>query len=325
VFSVVIPLLNEKKNLPELHRRLTVVLEELGKPYEIIFVDDGSQDGSIDLLREMYMGDPCVRVLSLARNFGHQQAVSAGLDCARGQAVIVMDADLQDPPEVIPKFVEEWSKGFQVVYAVREKRKEHFIKRIAYHSFYIILRAISRVDIPLEAGDFCLMDRCVVDVLTSLPERNRFVRGLRSWIGFRQIGVSYIRGTRFDGKSKYTFRKLVGLALDGLISFSDLPLRLSTLLGFTVSILSLLAALYYFIRKQTVGLQPPGFATLTVLLLFLGGIQLISIGVVSEYIGHILNEVKRRPSYVIGEVMGSNPSNKDEDIPDARSGHSNPG
>jgi len=257
----------------------------------------------------MHARDPCVRVISLARNFGQQQAVSAGLDQACGRAVIMIDADLQDPPEVIPQFIEKWREGFQVVYAVREKRKEHAVKRLMYRSFYLILRSISRIDIPLEAGDFCLMDRCVVDVLTSLPERNRFVRGLRSWVGFRQVGLAYERDARFAGRPKYTFQKLVHLALDGLISFSYLPLRLSTMVGFGVSVMSLLAAVYYLIKKLTRGLRPPGFATLVVLLLFLGGVQLITVGVVGEYIGHVLDEVKRRPAYVVREVL--DPQNRE--------------
>jgi dolichol-phosphate mannosyltransferase len=320
-FSIVVPILNEIENLPVLHRRLTGVMKELGEPYEVIYVDDGSRDGSFELLRDMHLRDKCVHVISLARNFGHQQAVSAGLDRARGRAVIVMDADLQDPPEVIPQFVEAWHKGFHVVYAVREKRKEHIIKRVAYHTFYKILRAISRFDIPLEAGDFCLMDRRVVDVLTSLPERNRFVRGLRSWVGFRQMGLSYERDTRFRGKSKYTFGMLVSLALNGLISFSYLPLRISTLLGFTVSLMSLLAAGYFLIKQITSGLQPPGCATTVVLLLFLSGVQLITIGVVGEYMAQVLDEVKGRPSYVVREVLQRSPVMRQGDTENAESTH----
>lgn len=302
-FSIVVPIYNEEDNIPQLHHRLTEVMIDLGESYELVFVDDGSRDRSLDLLQELYAHDPCMRVISLARNFGHQRAVSAGLDRAYGSAVIVIDGDLQDPPEVIPQFVDKWREGFQVVYAIREKRKEHVLKRAIYHSFYLILRGVSRVDIPLEAGDFCLMDRCVVDVLVSLPERNRFVRGLRSWVGFRQTGLPYERDARFAGEPKYTFRKLASLALDGLISFSYLPLRLATILGFAVSVMSLLAAAYYVIKKLSRGLQPPGFATLVVLLLFLGGVQLITIGVIGEYIGHVLEEVKGRPTYVVRDVL----------------------
>jgi glycosyltransferase involved in cell wall biosynthesis len=302
-FSVVVPVYNEEGNIAELHRRLTKVMTGLEEPYELVFVDDGSRDGSLAQLRETRARDAQVRVISLARNFGHQQAVSAGLDHARGRAVIVMDADLQDPPEVIPQFIEKWRAGIQVVYAVREKRKERLAKRLLYRSFYLILKSVSRIEIPLEAGDFCLMDRCVVDVLTSLPERNRFIRGLRSWAGFKQQGLAYERDARFSGKSKYTFGRLTTLALEGLISFSYLPLRAASILGFAVSGVSLLLGSYYLVKAVTQGLNPPGFATMVVLILFLGGVQLITIGVIGEYIGHVLDEVKGRPAYVVRDVM----------------------
>jgi dolichol-phosphate mannosyltransferase len=302
-FSIVIPIYNEEDTIAELYRRLTNVMTELGEPYELIFINDGSHDQSLELLKSMGNLDPNVRVINLTRNFGHQRAISAGLDYARGQAVIVMDGDLQDPPEVIPDFINKWLEDFQVVYAIREKRKEHFLKRFLYHTFYLILQSISRTDMPLDAGDFCLMDRCVVNELIALPERNRFVRGLRSWVGFRQIGLAYERDARFAGKSKFTLNKLASLALDGLISFSYLPLRLATMMGFVVSICSLLAAVYYVIKKLTIGLQPPGFATLTVLLLFLGGVQMITVGIIGEYIGHILDEVKGRPTYIVQHVF----------------------
>jgi len=303
-FSVVVPIYNEAKNILELYRRLTAVMTDLNESHELILVNDGSQDRSLALLTEIHQDDPeHVRVITLTRNFGHQQAISAGIDHARGQAVIIMDADLQDPPEVLPRFVDKWRAGFQVVYAVREKRKEHILKRMAYHSFYLILRSVSSIDIPLDAGDFCLMDRAVVDVLVSLPERDRFVRGLRSWVGFKQTGLVYERDARFAGESKYTFSRLVSLALDGLISFSHFPLRLATVLGFGVSTVSLLAAAYYLIKKLMLGLGPPGFATQVVLISFLGGVQLITIGVIGEYIGHVLDEVKHRPTYVVQKVM----------------------
>jgi glycosyltransferase involved in cell wall biosynthesis len=325
-YSLVLPILNEEGNIPELYRRLKAVMDELGESYELVFVDDGSRDRSLELMRELQRQDPehvCAVVLS--RNFGHQRAVSAGLDYARGQAVIVMDADLQDPPEVLPQFVGKWQEGFQVVYAVREKRKESWLKRAAYRSFYLVLRSVSRIDIPLDSGDFCLMDRCVVDAVTSLPERNRFVRGLRSWVGFRQLGLAYERDARHAGKPKYSFRRLVSLALDGMISFSYLPLRLATLLGFGVSALSLMAATYYVIKRLTVGIGPAGFATLVVLMSFLGGVQLITIGVIGEYIGHVLDEVKGRPTYVVREVLRQHPATMKEEAPNANPAHSDPG
>ena len=314
-FSIVIPIFNEEDNISQLYRRLTKVMNELGEPYELIFVDDGSGDRSLEMLHQLHKEDPDhVCIIVLTRNFGHQRAISSGMDYSYGQAVVVMDADLQDPPEVIPQFIKQWKQGYQVVYAVREKRKEHILMRLLYHSFYLILRTVSRIEIPLEAGDYCLMDRCVVDAITSLPERNRFVRGLRSWVGFRQTGIAYERDARFAGESKYTFGKLVSLALDGLISFSYLPLRLSTILGFGVSVLSMLVAAYYVTKKLASGLGPPGFATQVVLIAFLGGIQLITLGIVGEYIGQVLDEVKSRPSYLVSKVIERNRVAPDEEV-----------
>jgi len=314
-YSLILPVYNEQETLVELYHRVTKVMDSLGESYELVFVNDGSQDRSSELLREFHAENPeRVQGIILTRNFGHQRAISAGLDHARGQAVIVMDTDLQDPPEVIPLFIEKWQQGFQVVYAIREKRKENLLKRFIYRTFYLVLRSIARVDIPLEAGDFCLMDRSVVDTINALPERNRFVRGLRSWVGYRQFGLAYERHSRFAGKSKYTFRRLMSLAMDGLISFSYLPLRLATMFGFGVSIISLLGAAYYVVRKLTTGLGPPGFATQVVLIAFLGGVQLITVGVIGEYIGHILDEVKGRPAYIVGEVLESNPAPNEEEV-----------
>jgi dolichol-phosphate mannosyltransferase len=284
-------------------------MDHLEEPYELIFVDDGSQDKSLDVLKDFFAQDGVhTRIVRLSRNFGHQQAISAGLDYARGQAVIVMDADLQDPPEVIPTFVEKWRQGYQVVYAIREKRQERWVKRAMYRLFYVVLRTISRVDIPLDAGDFGLMDRRVVDVIRSLPERNRFVRGLRSWVGFRRVGVPYSRDARHAGRPQYTFRKLVGLALDGLVSFSYLPLRLATLMGFGVSALSILLGAYYLVRKLVRGIGLPGFATIVILMSFLGGVQLLTIGIIGEYVGHALDEVKHRPAYIVHETIGFSPT-----------------
>ena len=302
--SVVLPVFNEKENLPALYRRLTSVLDTEGTPYELVFVDDGSADGSIELLHEMAVEDSRVKVVELARNFGHQVAISAGLDFARGDAVIVMDADLQDPPEVLPQFIAEWRAGNDVVYAIRGQRKESWPKRMAYAAFYRMLRKASNVDIPLDAGDFCIMDRRVVNLLQSMPERNRFVRGIRSWVGLRQTGLSYERQARYAGRPKYTFGRLMLLALDGFISFSHTPLRVASLLGLSISLLSFLLAGFYFVKKLTTGLSPPGFATLVVSIFFLAGIQLITIGVMGEYIGRIFDEVKQRPLYVVRRVTG---------------------
>ena len=302
--SVVIPVYNEEDNLPRLYERLIAALDPIGMAYEIIFVDDGSRDGSLAHLRALAANDPRVLVVELARNFGHQVAISAGLDHSRGQGVIVMDADLQDPPEVLPQFIAKWREGHDVVYAIREQRKEGWLKRAAYAAFYRFLQRVANIEIPLDAGDFCIMDRLVVDVLSGMPERNRFVRGIRSWVGLNQVGLAYERQARHAGRPKYTFTRLVYLALDGLVSFSYLPLRAITMLGFGVSLLSIILAVFYAIKKLTVGLNPPGFATITVAIFFLAGMQLITIGVIGEYVGRIFEEVKQRPLYVLRQING---------------------
>jgi dolichol-phosphate mannosyltransferase len=297
--TVVVPLFNEEENLLELHRRLSSVLQSLKLTYELLLVDDGSRDRTPELINSLVQQDGHVAGMHLSRNFGHQAAVSAGIDHARGQTVIVMDGDLQDPPEVLPQFIAKWHEGYDVVYAVRQRRKEGLIKRLGYFSFYRLLRAISDVEIPLDSGDFCLLDRRVVDVLKHLPERMRFVRGLRSFAGFRQIGLTYDRGPRGAGKPKYTVGALLFLAFDGLISFSSYPLRMVTYLGIlTIGIaLALLvwvvsSALY----NRTV---PPGWASTLVTLLFMGSVQLFSLGIIGEYIRLIFLETKGRPTYII--------------------------
>ena len=300
--SVIIPVFNEAENLPTLHGRLTRALVNLGMEYEIVLVDDGSQDQSPDILRRMEAEDQRIVIVEFARNFGHQVAISAGLEQSRGQVVCIMDADLQDPPEVLHTFLAKWREGWEVVYAIRTERKEWWGKRLAYAGFYRLLQRVANIDIPLDAGDFCVMDRRVVDLLVRMPERNRFVRGIRSWVGFKQIGVPYERHARHAGAPKYTFRKLLYLALDGLISFSHMPLRIITLLGFSVSFLSFLVALFYLVKKFTLGTGVPGFTTLVVYIFFLSGIQLMTIGVIGEYIGRISDEVKRRPLYVARRV-----------------------
>ncbi len=302
--SVVIPAFNEEQNIPALYGRLVAALDPLGMRYELIVVNDGSSDGTLARLHELAAADSRVVAIDLARNFGHQVAISAGMEHALGRAVAIMDADLQDPPEVLPAFIARWREGYEVVYAIREQRKEGPLKRLAYLTFYRLLRRVAQIDIPLDAGDFCVMDRRVVDLLNSMPERNRFVRGIRSWVGFRQTGLAYERQARHAGKPKYTFAKLLYLALDGLISFSYLPLRMISLAGLTVSLLSILIAIFYTIQRLTVGLNPPGFATIVVAIFFLAGVQLITIGVIGEYIGRIFEEVKRRPLYVVRQVWG---------------------
>jgi glycosyltransferase involved in cell wall biosynthesis len=303
--SVVVPVFDEEDNLPHLYQRLTKVLEKVEPEYEIIFIDDGSRDNSGKILEELAENDSKVIDVQLARNFGHQIAISAGLDFARGDGVIIMDADLQDPPEVLPEFIEKWREGHDIVYAIRTNRKEGWLKRKAYSFFYRILQRIANIQIPLDAGDFCIMDRKAVVILTNMPERNRFIRGIRSWIGLDQVGLAYDRDSRYAGQPKFTISRLMYLALDGLVSFSFLPLRAISILGFIISIISILLAIGYTIQKLTRGLNPPGFATTIVAIFFLAGIQLITLGVIGEYVGRIFEEVKRRPLYVIKKVYKS--------------------
>jgi dolichol-phosphate mannosyltransferase len=305
--SVVMPVYNEAENIPALHTRLTEVMQAQGAPYELVFVDDGSTDGSLGLLRELSRHGPHMVVVELARNFGHQVAISAGMDFARGDAVVVMDSDLQDPPEVLPQFIAKWQEGYDVVYGVREQRKESWPMRVAYAGFYRLLRRMADVDIPLDAGDFCLLDRRVVDLLCAMPERNRFVRGIRSWVGLRQIGVPYRRGARQGGRPKYTIGHLMLLALEGFVSFSHVPLRAASLLGIAISLASLALAVFYFVKRVVSGLNPPGFATLVVAVLFLAGVQLITLGIIGEYVGRTFDEVKQRPLYIVRRVLNGNP------------------
>jgi dolichol-phosphate mannosyltransferase len=302
--SVVLPVYDEEENIPPLYRRLVAVLDGEDLSYELVFVNDGSKDSSLALLQRLAGEDPQLTVVDLARNFGHQVAISAGLDFARGAGVVVMDADLQDPPEVLPQFIEAWRAGNDVVYAIREHRQEGWLKRACYAGFYRLLRRVTSVEIPLDAGDFCIMDRQVVDLLQAMPERNRFVRGIRSWVGLRQVGLPYERHARGAGRPKYTLGRLMLLALDGFVSFSHMPLRVASLVGFVISAVSLALAAFYFVKRLTLGLTPPGFATLVVAVFFLAGVQLITIGVVGEYVGRIFDEVKQRPLYVVRRVLG---------------------
>ena len=303
-YSVVIPFLNEEENIPELYKRLTSVMMSTQKPYEIILVDDGSVDSSIELIKNIIKEDHRVCVVSLSRNYGHQVAVSAGIDHAKGKAVIIMDADLQDPPEVLPSFMQKMDEGYDVVYAIRKKRKEGLLMRFLYAFFYRVLQRISNVNIPLDSGDFCIMNHRIVRLLQDIKERNRFVRGIRSWVGFKQIGLEYERDKRYRGEVKYTFRKLIGLAFDGLVSFSNVPLRMASFAGFTISIANFIAILIYmYLRIFTNNPAPRGFATIVMIVLFLGGIQLITIGVIGEYIGRIYDEVKQRPLYIVKELL----------------------
>ena len=305
-YSLIIPIYNEEETIPELYRRVSDVMDSLDDSVELILINDGSRDRSLKLMRELQERDARVCYISFARNFGHQAAVTAGLNFARGQVIVVLDADLQDPPELIPKMIDSWQAGYHVVYAQRTKRKkESWFKRLTAYVFYRLLRRLADVDIPADTGDFCLMDRQVVDLLNSMPERNRYIRGLRAWIGFRQTAVKFERDPRFAGEVKYTFKKSLALAVNSLVSFSKIPLRISTYLGlFSALIALLMALLVLYWRLQQPDSPVTGLATILIAVFFLGSVQLISIGILGEYIGRIYEEVKGRPAYTIAEIAG---------------------
>ena len=304
LLSVVIPVLNEERNVPELHRRIALVLENQAVDFEIVFVDDGSTDLTADILQNLHDRDPRIKSVRLARNFGHQAAISAGLRAASGDAVVVMDGDLQDSPEMLPTFIARWREGYEVIYAVRERRSASWLKRLGYTVFYRLLQQISHIAVPLDSGDFSMIDRRVVDVINAMPERTRFVRGMRSWVGFRQTGVTQVREERFAGEPKYTYWKLVRLALDGFIGFSYRPLQMASLFGAAVSVVALLLAILLVVLKVVHGIPLVGWTSLIVAVLFLGGVQLICVGILGEYVGRIYDEVRQRPPYVVANVLG---------------------
>ncbi|MBW4469941.1 MAG: glycosyltransferase family 2 protein [Stenomitos rutilans HA7619-LM2] len=308
-YSFIVPVFNEEATLVELYRRLSAVMDSMDGTVELVLVDDGSHDRSLSIMRDLRERDRRVCYLSFARNFGHQVAVTAGLNFVRGQAIVVLDADLQDPPELIPDLADKWRRGYDVVYAQRVQRhQESWSKRLTAYVFYRLLRQLADVEMPTDTGDFCLMDRRVVDALNAMPERNRYIRGLRSWLGFRQIAIPFERDSRFAGEVKYTFRKSLALAIDGLVSFSRVPLRISTYVGLFAAVVAIIMAILVLYWRFFSPVSPlTGFATIAVAIFFLGAVQLFSIGILGEYIGRIYEEVKNRPVYILGEVSGFEP------------------
>ena len=306
LISVVVPVYNEQEVIEALHSRLLQVLGPELPSFEVVFVNDGSKDQSPQMLDQISKSDPRFKAIHFSRNFGHQAAVTAGLHAASGQTVVVIDADLQDPPELIHQMMDKWDEGYDVVYA-QKKRREGIgpLKRSAYYLYYRILGSLSDIEVPPDTGDFCLMDRQIVDLLNAMPERNRYVRGLRAWLGFRQTAILFERPARFAGETKYPFKRMVGLAMDGILSLSKAPLRLAMYLGFFASAVSFIL-LIIFIGERLFGSgqMTKGWASTIVVILFLGGIQLICLGVIGEFIGRIYDEVKQRPLYVVGRSTG---------------------
>lgn len=311
MISVVVPALNEQETIAELHRRVTQAAEQWNEDHELLVVDDGSTDGTLAILESLAASDSRLKVVSLTRNFGHQAAVTAGLHHARGGIVCVLDADLQDPPEEILPFINRVRNGMDVVYAVRRKRKEGVFKRVSYFLYYRILRRVATLDIPLDAGDFCVMNANVVHAINSLPERNRFVRGLRTWVGFRQEGMAYERSARYAGAPKYTFFRLLRLATDGIVNFSYRPLQLIMLLGMTVGVMAFLLGMLVLIQYlgdyTIAGYNPRqsrGWTSLVLTLLFSSAVQLFCLGILGEYLGRLFEESKRRPIYLVRRRIG---------------------
>jgi glycosyltransferase involved in cell wall biosynthesis len=304
-YSIIAPIYNEIDNLPEFYRRVSEVLDSTHEPWELILIDDGSTDGSTEAIRELAKQDKKVRPVIFARNFGHQVAVTAGLDYSRGDAVVIIDADLQDPPEVIIDLAKKWEEGYEVVYAVRAEREgESWFKLFTASLFYRLIYRITDVKIPLDTGDFRLIDRKVVDVMNNMREKHRFLRGMAAWVGFKQIGVDYKRAARHAGVTKYPFKKMFKLALNAITGFSYFPLQVATYFGFVSAGLAILAIPVVVIERLTGSQAFYGQATTLIAVLFLGGVQLISLGILGEYIGRLYDEAKGRPLYIVRDAPG---------------------
>jgi len=303
--SVIVPMYNEEEVIPETYRRLTKVMEELNENYEIIFINDGSRDNTRSMLQELCKTDKRVKLIDFARNFGHQVAITAGMDYAAGDCMVIIDGDLQDPPELIPEMIKIWRSGYDIVYGKRISRQgETFFKKFTAKVFYRFLQKLTDINIPVDTGDFRLIDRKVCEALKQLPERNRYVRGLMSWVGFRQTAIEFERSERFAGKTKYPLKKMLKLAMDGIVSFSYKPLRLASFLGSIISMASFLYLLAVLIQRiffpET---AISGWASIIAVSLFFNGIILLMLGIIGEYIGRIYDEAKGRPLYIIRELM----------------------
>ena len=303
--SVVAPCFNEEGVLHELYRRIRQVLDGSGETWELVLVNDGSRDRTPEIMRELHAQDERVKVVDFARNFGHQIAVTAGMDYTRGDAVVLIDADLQDPPELILEMLAKWREGYEVVYAIRAERKgETWFKEFTAKAFYRIIYKITDIDIPMDTGDFRLMDRKVVNALKMMHEKHRFMRGMSVWVGFRQTGVKYVRAERYAGETKYPLKKMLKFAMDGITSFSYFPLQLATYIGFVSALLAVLGIVITVILRLSGSHAFFGQATTLVSVLFLGGVQLICLGILGEYLGRIYDEVKGRPLYIVREALG---------------------
>lgn len=307
--TVLIPILNEEQNLPELGRRLPEVLENLGVAWRVLFVDDGSQDGSMAVIRALHAKDARFSAISLSRNFGKELAVAAGLKHVTGDACIIMDADLQHPPEVLISFIEHWNEGYDIVYGQRINREtDGPVYGLLARFFYRLFNFLVDSDIPKNAGDFRLLSRRAVDAMNTLRERSRFNKGLYSWIGFKSIAVPYMVADRMHGASKWHLRRLISYAIDGMTSFSTLPLRLSSLLGLFISLLAMAYSTVFLVSTLIIGVDTPGFPTLIISVMFFSGAQLISLGIIGEYLGRVYDEVKARPLYIIADQIGVPPA-----------------
>ncbi|MGI8935929.1 MAG: glycosyltransferase family 2 protein [Phormidesmis sp.] len=304
--SVVVPLYCEASNIDYLFKRLETVLDQLGTTYEIICVDDGSSDDTVEGLKRHRQRNPRIKIVALSRNFGKELALTAGIDYANGAAVVPIDADLQDPPELIEVLVAKWREGYDVVYAKRRSREgETWLKRVTANSFYRVMERMSKVPIPRDTGDFRLLDRRVVEVIKQLPERTRFMKGLFAWVGYRQAEVMYDREPRHSGQTKWNYWRLWNFAIDGIASFSLAPLRMWSYVGIGFAVLSFLYGSFLLLRTLVLGIEVPGYASLMVAVLFLGGVQMVSLGILGEYLGRVYEEVKGRPLYLVRDTYGA--------------------